>query len=79
METIWKKGFKYLDYTLGLSVMKKTTIIIIIIAAAVITGFGVWTISPYFTNTTIDEPLPTGVVFSAQIETETAKKSLTKF
>ena len=79
METIWKKGFKYLDYTLGLSVMKKTTMIIVIIAVSVIIGFGVWTISPYFTNTTIDEPLPTGVVFSAQIEMETAIKSVTNF
>jgi hypothetical protein len=51
--------------------MKKTTIIIIIIAVSIIIGLGVWTISPYFTNTTIDEPLPTGVVFSAQIEMET--------
>lgn len=76
METIWKKGFKYLDYTLGLQVIKKITIIIIIIAAVIIIGFGVWTISPYFTNMTIDEPLPTGVViFSTQIET--AIKSVT--
>jgi hypothetical protein len=76
METIWKKGFKYLDSTLGLPIMKKITITVIIIAAAIIIGFGVWTISPYFTNTTIDEPLPTGVVFSTQMEMETAIKSV---
>ncbi|MGH9953632.1 MAG: hypothetical protein ACRD5J_18600 [Nitrososphaeraceae archaeon] len=39
--------------------MKKRTIIIIAIIAAIIVGFGVWAITPYFTNTTIDEPLPT--------------------
>ncbi|MGC1131436.1 MAG: hypothetical protein WA941_01330 [Nitrososphaeraceae archaeon] len=54
--------------------MKKITLIIIIIAAAVI-GFGVWVITPYFTNTTINEPLPTGLVFPTLIETETVAKS----
>jgi hypothetical protein len=39
--------------------LKKRTIIVITIIAAVIIGFGAWTITPYFTNTTIDEPIPT--------------------
>jgi hypothetical protein len=39
--------------------LEKRTIIIIAIIAAVIIGFGAWTITPYFTNTTIDEPIPT--------------------
>jgi hypothetical protein len=39
--------------------LKKGTIIVIAIVAAVIVGFGAWTITPYFTNTTIDEPIPT--------------------
>lgn len=76
METIWKKEFKYLDYTLGLKVMKKITIMIIIIAVVIIIGFGVWTISPYFTNKTIDEPLPTDVVIIFT-QIETAIKSVT--
>lgn len=41
--------------------LKKRTLIIIAIIAAVVIGFGVWTITPYFTNTTIDEPLPTSL------------------
>jgi hypothetical protein len=39
--------------------MKKRTIIIIAIIGAAVIGFGAWTIIPYFTNTTIDEPIPT--------------------
>jgi hypothetical protein len=39
--------------------LKKRNIIIIAIIAAVIIGFGAWTITPIFTNTTIDEPIPT--------------------
>jgi hypothetical protein len=41
--------------------LKKRTIIVIAIVAAVIIGFGAWTITPYFTNTTIDEPIPTSL------------------
>jgi hypothetical protein len=39
--------------------LKKKTIIVIAIIAAAVIGFGAWTITPYFTNTTIDEPIPT--------------------
>lgn len=42
----------------------------IVIAAAVIIGFGVWTITPYFTNTTIDEPLPTSLMLPNIMEKE---------
>lgn len=38
---------------------KKILIIIIVVVAAIVIGFGTWTILPLFTNTTIDEPLPT--------------------
>jgi hypothetical protein len=57
--------------------LKKITLIIIVIASAIIVGFGVWTITPYFTNTTIDEPLPTSLVLHNVIETETVIKTIT--
>jgi hypothetical protein len=57
--------------------LKKITLIIIVIASAIIVGFGVWTITPYFTNTTINEPLPTSLVFHTVIETKTVTGSVT--
>ena len=39
--------------------MKKTTIIIIIIIAVVAISIGLYTVLPLFTNTVVDEPLPT--------------------
>ena len=39
--------------------MKKTTITIIIIIAVVAISIGLYTILPLFTNTVVDEPLPT--------------------
>jgi hypothetical protein len=39
--------------------MKKTTIVIIIIVAVIAISVGLYTILPLFTNTVIDEPLPT--------------------
>jgi len=39
--------------------MKKKMIIIFIIIAAVAISVGLYTILPLFTNTTVDEPLPT--------------------
>jgi len=39
--------------------MNKKRIIIIIIIAAVAISIGLYTILPLFTNTVIDEPLPT--------------------
>lgn len=43
----------------GLDIMKKATIIIIIIIAVVAISIGLYTILPLFTNTVVDEPLPT--------------------
>ena len=39
--------------------MKKKTIIILIIIAIVAISIGLYTIPPLFTNTVVDEPLPT--------------------
>jgi len=39
--------------------MKKKTIVIFIIIAVVAITIGLYTILPLFTNTTVDEPLPT--------------------
>lgn len=39
--------------------MNKKKIIIIIIVAVVAISIGLYTILPFFTNTIIDEPLPT--------------------
>jgi flagellar basal body-associated protein FliL len=39
--------------------MKKKTIIIFIIIAVVAISVGLYTILPLFTNTAVDEPLPT--------------------
>jgi hypothetical protein len=54
--------------------LKKITRLIIVIASAIIIGFGVWAITPYFTNTTIDEPLPTSLVLSNVIKTKIIDK-----
>jgi hypothetical protein len=50
--------------------LKKITLIIIVIVSAIIIGFGVWTIAPFFTSTTIDEPIPTSFVLDAVMKTE---------
>jgi len=39
--------------------MKKKMIVIFIIVAVVAIAIGLYTILPLFTNTTVDEPLPT--------------------
>ena len=39
--------------------MKKKTIVIFIIVAVVAIAIGLYTILPLFTNTAVDEPLPT--------------------
>lgn len=39
--------------------MKKTTIVIIILVAVIAISVGLYTVLPLFTNTVIDEPLPT--------------------
>jgi len=39
--------------------MRRLTLIILIIIGAIVISFGTYTILPYFTNTVVDEPLPT--------------------
>jgi hypothetical protein len=41
--------------------LKKIILIVIVVIAAIAIGFAAWTITPIFTNTTIDEPLPTSL------------------
>lgn len=48
--------------------LKKRTLIIIAIVTGVVIGFGIWAITPYFINTTIDEPLPTSLESSPNEE-----------
>lgn len=55
---------------MNLFTLKKRTIIVVAIASAVIIGFVVWAITPYFTNITIDEPLPTSLELPAAVEKE---------
>ena len=40
-------------------IMKKTTIIVIIIIVVIAISVGLYTVLPLFTNTVVDEPLPT--------------------
>jgi hypothetical protein len=61
----------YSSYLIEISSrLKKITLIIIIIASAIIIGFAVWTIAPFFTNTTVDEPIPTNFVLDIIMKTE---------
>jgi hypothetical protein len=39
--------------------MNRIILIIILVVAVIAISFSVWAILPYFTNTTIDEPIPT--------------------
>ena len=39
----------------------KTNTILVMVSIAVITGIGIYGVSPYFTNTTIDEDLPDNI------------------
>lgn len=39
--------------------MNKKMLIVLIVIAIIIISFGVYSILPYFTNTVVDEPLPT--------------------
>jgi len=39
--------------------MNKKTIIILIIIAVIVISIGLYTVLPLFTNTVVDEPLPT--------------------
>jgi hypothetical protein len=57
----------------SLITLKKLTLIVIAIIVATVIGFAVWTITPYFTNTTIDEPLPTS---SLEVPTVVEKQEM---
>jgi flagellar basal body-associated protein FliL len=54
--------------------MKKATIIIIIIIAVVAISVGLYTVLPLFTNTVVDEPLPTasGISLATLIQETTS-------
>jgi hypothetical protein len=39
--------------------MNKKKVIILIVIGVIIMSFGLYTILPYFTNTVVNEPLPT--------------------
>ena len=39
--------------------MNKKMVIVLIIIGVLVISFGLYTILPYFTNTVVDEPLPT--------------------
>jgi flagellar basal body-associated protein FliL len=39
--------------------MSKKMVVILIIIVVIVISFGLYTILPYFTNTVVDEPLPT--------------------
>lgn len=47
--------------------MKKKMAIILIIIGVIVISFGLYTILPYFTNTVVDEPLPTASGFNFKI------------
>lgn len=47
--------------------MKKKTAIILIIIGVIVISFGLYTILPYFTNTVVDEPLPTASGFILKV------------
>ena len=49
------------------STLKKTTIIILIIIAVIVISIALYTILPLFTNTVVDEPLPTASGMSSDI------------
>jgi hypothetical protein len=59
----------------SLLTLKKISLIVIAIIVAIITGFAVWTITPYFTNTTIDEPLP---ISSLEVPTVVEKQEMVR-
>jgi hypothetical protein len=52
----------------SLLTLKKISLIVIAIIVAIIIGFALWTITPYFINTTIDEPLPTSLEVPTVVE-----------
>ena len=53
---------------MGPYTLKKIFLIVIAITVAIIVAFAVWTITPIFTNTTIDEPIPTSTTIKTSDE-----------
>jgi hypothetical protein len=48
--------------------MNRIILIIILVVAVIAISFSVWAILPYFTNTTIDEPIPTSTTITTSDE-----------
>jgi hypothetical protein len=48
--------------------MNRIILIIILVVAVIAISFSVWAILPYFTNTTIDEPIPTSTTIKTSDE-----------
>jgi hypothetical protein len=48
--------------------MNRIILIIILVVAVIAISFSVWAVLPYFTNTTIDEPIPTSTTIKTSDE-----------
>jgi hypothetical protein len=48
--------------------MNRIILIIVLVVAVIAFSFSVWAILPYFTNTTIDEPIPTSTTIKTSDE-----------
>jgi hypothetical protein len=48
--------------------MNRIILIIILVVAVIAISFSVWAILPYFTSTTIDEPIPTSTTIKTSDE-----------
>jgi hypothetical protein len=47
--------------------MNKKVVVILIVIGIIVIAFGLYTIIPYFTNTVVDEPLPTASGLSLRV------------
>lgn len=47
--------------------MNMKMVVILIIIGVIVISFGLYTILPYFTNTVVDEPLPTASGLSLRV------------
>jgi hypothetical protein len=75
---IWKRSGKTV-LIIGLTfVLMNKSILIAIIAAAVVVPAAVYAVSPYFTETTIDEPLPAGTSTADNTQDGSAEQSMEK-
>jgi hypothetical protein len=48
--------------------MNRIILIIILVVAVIVLSFSAWAILPYFTHTTIDEPIPTSTTIKTSDE-----------